>query len=109
MIGNPLEGDPSVLFDIAEDYSRWSGALDVVTTRRAAIQQLSFVSALPLHVLMEGIAADVSVNDRAVDPSMVTHIDSMIDVVRTEGGWFGADPTSPLADSIWASRVPALT
>lgn len=98
---NPVEGDLSDLFVVAEDAARYGGAGDVVTTASAAIQQLSFVSTLPLHVLIEGIAADVSVNGRSVTPTAAVFVDEMTDVVRTEGGWFGADAAMPLVGSDW--------
>jgi diguanylate cyclase (GGDEF)-like protein len=100
-LDNPTQGDLDSLFDVAEDYARWSGALDVVRTQRDATQQLSFVSTLPLHVLIEGIAADTSVKERSIDPSVAAFLDRAIETVRTEGGWFGSDPASPLTDSVW--------
>lgn len=100
-LDDPTEGDLDSLFDVAEDYARWSGTPDVVRTQRDAIQQLSFVSTLPLHVLIEGIAADTSVNDRRIDPSVAAFLARATETVRTEGGWFGSDPASPLTDSVW--------
>jgi len=100
-LDDPVEGNLGDLFDVAEDVARYGGASEMVTTQRDAIQQLSFVSALPLHVLIEGIAADVSVNDRTVDPSAASFVDTQIGVVRTQGGWFGTDPTTPFDDSDW--------
>lgn len=100
-LGEPDEGDLSDLFVVAEDAARYGGAADVVTTSSAAIQQLSFISTLPLHVLIEGIAADVSVNGRPVAPSAASFVDEMVDVVRSEGGWFGIDSRMPLVGSDW--------
>lgn len=100
-LDDPVEGNLDDLFDVAEDVARYGGASEMVMTQRDAIQQLSFVSALPLHVLIEGIAADVSVNDRTVDPSVASFVDTQIGVVRTEGGWFGTDPTTPFDGSDW--------
>lgn len=97
----PTESDLSDLFAVAEDTARYGGASEVVTTKRDAIHQLSFVSALPLHVLIEGIAADASVNESAIDPLVAPFVEEMIDVVRTEGGWFGTDSTTPLEGSEW--------
>ncbi len=98
---NPLDADLNELFAVAEDSARWGGASEVVETRHDAIQQLSFVSALPFHALIEGAAADVSVNERVVAPAVAPFVDTMIGVVRTEGGWFGTDPSAPLDDSVW--------
>ncbi|MEZ5244921.1 MAG: GGDEF domain-containing protein [Acidimicrobiales bacterium] len=100
-LDDPRVGDLAEVFAVAEDYARWSGAPDVVLTQQDAIQQLSFVSALPFHVLIEGTAADASVNGRPVDPAAADFLDTMTDVVRTTGGWFGVDPTTPLDGSIW--------
>ena len=100
-LDHPVEGKLDDLFDVAEDVARYGGASGMVTTRREAIQQLSFVSALPFHVLIEGIAADVSVNERTSDPSTAPFVNTLIGVVRTEGGWFGTDPTTPFDDSDW--------
>ena len=100
-LDDPVEGKLDDLFDVAEDVARYGGASGMVTTRREAIQQLSFVSALPFHVLIEGIAADVSVNERTSDPSTAPFVNTLIGVVRTEGGWFGTDPTTPFDDSDW--------
>lgn len=100
-LDDPIESDMSDLFVIAEDTARYGGAREVVTNQRDAIQQLSFVSALPLHVLIEGVAADTSVNESTVDPLVAPFVEEMINVVRTEGGWFGTDPTTPLEGSDW--------
>jgi diguanylate cyclase (GGDEF)-like protein len=98
---DPAVGDLDDLFEVAGTVARYGGASEIVTTQREAIQQLSFVSTLPLNVLIEGIAADASVNDRTVDPSAAAFVDTLIDVARTEGGWFGTDPSKPLDGSIW--------
>ncbi len=100
-LDDPVEGNLDDLFDVAEDVARYGGASGMVTTRREAIQQLSFVSALPFHVLIEGIAADVSVNERTIDPSTAPFVNTQIGVVRTEGGWFGTVPTTPFDGSDW--------
>lgn len=101
LLKDPLAADLSDLFELAEETSRYGGANGIVTNRREAIQQLSFVSALPLHTVVEGVGADVLVSDRPVEPSTLPFIRAMGDVVRTEGGWFGVDPTIPLDGSIW--------
>ena len=100
-IDDPANGSVDELFYIAEDASRWAGADGLVTTRRDAIHELSFVSTLPLHAMIEGLAADVAVSDRAVDPSISLLMDDLIEIVRTEGGWYGIDADAPLDNSIW--------
>lgn len=95
------EADLGQLFLLAEDVARYSGADDVASTTSEVVQQLSFVSTLPLHVLIEGVAADVAVSGRSVDPSIESFMDEMIVVVREDGGWFGTDPATPLEGSVW--------
>ncbi len=109
VLNDPINGDLDRLFGVAEDQARWAGNDGLIRTRQAALQQLSYVSTVPLHVVIEGIAADVSVNERPVDPPIADFIDRMIGVVRTEGGWYGADATSPLNDSKWIEIDEAST
>ena len=101
LLDDPLTADLSDMFELAEETSRYSGANGIVTSRSEAIQQLSFVSALPLHTVIEGVGADVLVSNRTVEPSTLPFVLQMGEVVRTEGGWFGTDPTVPLDGSIW--------
>lgn len=107
VLDDPVGGDLDALFLIAEDTARWTGNDETVTTRQAAIQQLSFAVSLPRHVMIEGIAADISVNGRSVDPSIADFVDEVIDVVRTDGGWYGADAASPLTGSEWIDITDA--
>jgi diguanylate cyclase (GGDEF)-like protein len=107
VLDDPTDGDLGALFLIAEDSARWAGNDETVTTRQAAIQQLSFVASVPLHAMVEGIAADISVNDRSVDPSIADFVEQAIDVVRTEGGWYGAHAASPLTGSEWIDIAEA--
>lgn len=107
VLDDPVSGDLGAIFLIAEETARWTGNDETVTTRQAAIQQLSYLVSLPLHVMIEGIAADISVNDRPVDPSIADFIDEVTDVVRTDGGWYGADAASPLTGSEWIDITDA--
>lgn len=100
-LNDPVEMSMDELFEVAEDAIRYAARGDLVETRLEAIHQLGFVGALPAHVMIEGVAADSSVNGRAVDPSISSLLADMVEVVRTDGGWFGADPTAPLDDAIW--------
>lgn len=101
LLDDPVGGDVRLLFAIAEDTARWSANDGLVDTRQAAIQELSFVSSLPLHVMVEAIAADISVNERVVDPSIADSVDVVVDIVRNDGGRYGQDATLPLNNSIW--------
>lgn len=100
-LDNAGEGDLDEVLYVAEEVARYVGVSDVNESRRDAIQQLSFVLTLPTFVMIEGIAAEVAVGNRPVDPSISEFFDMMIEVVQTEGGWFGADPSAPLDGSEW--------
>lgn len=93
--------DTGDLFDVAEDSARYAGANSGVQTSAEAIQQLSFVATLPLHVIVEGIAADASVNERSISEEEAAFFERMTTVVREEGGWFGTNATEPLENSRW--------
>lgn len=98
---DPIEGSLEELFYVAEESARFAGTIGVVTTQQAAIHQLSFVAAVPLHIVIEGIAADVSVNERPFSEENAEHFEYLIDVVRTDGGWLGPDADAPLDNSVW--------
>lgn len=100
-VDNAVEGDLEEVLYVAEEVARYVGVSEVIASRREAIQQLSFVLTLPAYVLIEGIAAEVTVGEQSVDPSISEFFDMMIEVVQTEGGWFGADATVPLDNSEW--------
>ncbi len=100
-IDDPENGDIDELFYMADDAARWAGTDGIVTTRRDAIHELSFAASLPHHVVVEGIAGDIAVSGRPVDPSISPFVDSIIDIVRTDGGWYGMDADVPLDDSVW--------
>lgn len=100
-LDDPIDASLDELFYVAEEVARFTGTSEVVTTRQAAIQQLSFLGAVPMHMVIEGIAADASVNERSFEPSDEEFFEYITNVVRTDGGWLGADAEAPLVDSEW--------
>ena len=115
VLDDPVSADLDAVFTIAEDTARWAANDEEVSSQEDAIHQLSYVASLPLHVMIEGIAADIAVDDRAVDASIADFVEQVIGVVRTEGGWYGPDASSPLSESKWidiaeaSDRLPAAT
>ena len=101
LIDAPESIDLSELFDFAEDGVRYAAVVPDATAELEALHQLEFIGVLSTHVLIEAIAADVSVNDIGIDADGSEFFEQMIDVVREEGGWFGLDTNRPLNDSIW--------
>ncbi|MFK8025635.1 MAG: diguanylate cyclase [Ilumatobacter sp.] len=110
---DPLTADLEELFYNGEYAARFAGSSETVTDRLSALHQLTFVGSLPVHILIEGIAADTDVADRSIDSGALDFFDFLIDVVRVDGGWLGVEPGAPFDDSPWIElegareRLPA--
>jgi diguanylate cyclase (GGDEF)-like protein len=100
MEDDPLSGDRLDLYDAVDDV-RWS----VESVRGAdqfdALFELGFFSSLPSHVLVEALAAYADVGQYPMDPVATALFDEVIEVVRSDGGWFGESSDAPLTDSEW--------
>jgi diguanylate cyclase (GGDEF)-like protein len=97
---DPLTGDRTSLYEAVDDV-RWSADSVPGSDQFDALYELGFFAVLPDHVLVEGLAAYTLADDLDIDPSATPLSREVIDVLQTEGGWFGESADVPLTDSEW--------
>lgn len=51
LLDDPVSADLDAVFTVAEDTARWAANDEEVSSQEDAIQQLSYVASLPLHVM----------------------------------------------------------